>query len=144
MPQVVTESHPGWAEQKKIFPWTLGHSFIFKQDPVEEEDLRGITAAPVQPGVRAWGQHPAGAGKEWGGPFPGAGGDRDSARNPHCYGDSVCDPQRRDADGKNKQKHIPQHLDKLVGKGKDSQGLDMHTGEAHTDTRFSSLKSSLS
>lgn len=29
-------------EQNKIFPWTLGRSFIFKQDPVEEEDLPGV------------------------------------------------------------------------------------------------------
>lgn len=28
-------------EQNKIFPWTLGRSFIFKQDPVEK-DLPGV------------------------------------------------------------------------------------------------------
>lgn len=29
-------------EQNKIFPWTLSRPFIFKQDPVEEEDLSGV------------------------------------------------------------------------------------------------------
>lgn len=29
-------------EQNKIFPRTLGRSFIFKQDPVEEEDLPSV------------------------------------------------------------------------------------------------------
>lgn len=52
--------------------------------------------------------------------------------------------RKEDADGKNKHPATRQHLDELLGEGEGSQGLDVQTGEAHTDTRLSSLTSSLS
>lgn len=114
-------------EQNKIFPWTLSHLFIFKQDPEEEEeDLPGVYRCDVyrhhcrpQPPQFSPGSEP-GASALLGLGRSGAG--RDSAGNPRRHRDSFCDPQKRDADGKNKHTHKPQHLGRLWGKENTPRG----------------------
>lgn len=112
-------------EQNKIFPWILGRPFIFKQDPEEEEDLPGVYRHRCRPQPPQFSQ-----GSELGasillglgrsGAVPSLGQARTAQRTRAGTGTVCCNPQKRDADGKNKHMHIPQHLDKPLGKGKDS------------------------
>lgn len=82
----------------------------------------GIAAAPSPPQFSQGSELGAsillGLGRS--GAVPSLGQAGTAQRTRAATGTVCCNPQKRDADGKNKHMHIPQHLDKPLGKGKDS------------------------
>lgn len=107
-------------EQNKNFPWTLSRPFIFKEDPVEEEeeedlwgDFRHLCLPQPHSSARGQSLGPASC-WGWEGPFPGA-----------VQGTGTGPVTLRKAmrtGGINKHMHRAQHLDELLEKGKDSRG----------------------
>lgn len=93
-------------EQSKLFPWRLGRPFIFKQDPVLEEDLPGFYRhhSPLLPPPSSARGQTLGPASCWG--WEGGGSLRDSVREPGAGEGTACgNLQKEDADGKNKHTH---------------------------------------